>query len=77
MCVGWVGVKRNEEKSYHVPRSSNIQQQLAKQTYSVKVLKLIGCYSYIFQNSVVPIVRNNRLISNVDIGSIFPIDYSK
>ena len=68
--VGGWGVKRNEEKSYHIPHSSNIQHQMAKQTNSVNVFKLIGCYSYIIQNSFVSIVRNNRLISNVNIGRI-------
>ena len=32
-------MKRNEEKSYHGPQASNIQQQIAKQTNSVDVLK--------------------------------------
>ena len=59
-------MKGNEEKSYHVPHSSNIQQQMAKQTNSVNVLKLIGCYSYSIQNSLVPITQNNRSISNLD-----------
>ena len=40
-------MKGSEEKSYHVPHSSNIQQQMEKQTNTVNVLKLIGCYSYI------------------------------